>query len=192
MGRIKLIAFLFLLQQFVVSTDCQSQQKDTIYVIDLTINNGKSKQFSNKGTVAYLNGDSVKLVANKNSTKIQMLHQKQVNFTGLRIECLRIIKNDKTPLTLRVKSEKTSYKITYPLDTILHFDSKTSGPFIYWTRIWETPKWYAFFNPTHLLLTNEDFAYKKNYLRPKIRAAIMNSVVYEYHYPEGRLIRVKE
>lgn len=41
-------------------------------------------------------------------------------------------------------------------------------------------------------VSNQDFVYKNNYRRRKIRSTIMNSVVYEYHYPEGTLMKLKK
>lgn len=192
MGTIKLILALFFLQQYVLTIQCKSQTKDTIYIIDFTINKGKDRPFYNEGTYVFFNTDSIKLFAGKKSTRIYIHNQKQINFSGLRIEGIRIIKEKKNPLVVRVKSEKRLFKEVFSLDTIVRFDSLIIEPLIYWARVRETPKFFAFFNPTHLALTNEDFVHKINYLRPKIRTAIMNSVKYEYYYPEGKLIRVKE
>lgn len=201
MGRIKkgiAAAFIF---SFLVFNSF-AQELDTIYIIDYWVNFGrpnerKSKFMKNDGATIFLStGDTIFLKATYQSPILKLRWDKKEDgfFEGRKkIQTLRIIKPPAAPLSIRIQSKKAvNRRMSAAVDTTLKLDGKsTSRPYIF---IISLRHHYSLTKRTRLAMkvSNQDFVYKNNYRRRKIRSTIMNSVVYEYHYPEGTLMKLKK
>ncbi|MBX9785425.1 MAG: hypothetical protein K2X48_19230 [Chitinophagaceae bacterium] len=165
---------------------------DTIYLLDYTIGANKFNSFKNESTIIYFDTiDSVILNANSKATRLKMSKLPSFHHSGFRITALRIIKEKNTSLIIRVKCKKVFDGQNFVLDSIVNLTSQINKTYVFWCILRDNPKFRFGYDPSFLEFTNKDFAFKNNFRRTKIREAIMNSVVYEYHYSERKLVKVK-
>lgn len=176
-----------------------AQQMDTVYFFDYFAEhtfNKSTKRFKNSGMKIYFcEKDSILLFSDKDDVRMKLNKYKDYLLwpTYIVLEGIRVIKPSGTSFTIRVQSSKQYANKKYYLDTLFVL-SKTSeiSPY-YWQPLREkNPNGLCDFCPDDFSLTNSDFKYKNNFKNPYILKKLMEAVKYEYYWPVGKLVRLKE
>ncbi|MFN4286777.1 MAG: hypothetical protein ACK4E8_12545 [Lacibacter sp.] len=164
---------------------------DTIYIADCTY--GMDYYFKNDGCVIVVNlKDTIRLRAVRGSRKLPLnsnLKGHGIYPTPI-VETVRIIKPANEVLRLDIHSSKTMWKKHHNVhDTTLFFTPECRNlPWMYINILKINYRPYQY----QMRMTNEEFAWKNNYQKPRIRRRLEASVVYEYRYPERSLTPIRK
>lgn len=174
---------------------------DTILLFDYYYKKHSSwseKGFNNGGlTIFFSDRDSISLIANDQSLTMKWKWRERYRHHMYRtnkisIEGIRIIKPTNSNYTVRIKSSKVWFKRKFHLDTLFKISKDLPAPKIFWQPIREkkSRNFICDFCPTHFELSNEEFAFKNNFHNAELIRKLNEAVRYEYHFPEGKLIRL--
>ena len=176
-----------------------AQEKDTFYILDYYTRIKpmwpNKDGFINSGTtISFASGEQIKLIAGKGDIRIKIKKLKYYHPFPRHtyIIGVRIIQPKGAVTKIHIKSEKKVLQKDFVLDTLLTINNSLQRPWVFWQFMREkNAKLFNDFNPV-FEMTNFDFLYKKNYLRPEIMQAVYESIHYEYQLQEERLIKLKK
>ncbi len=174
-----------------------AQQMDTILLFDYYYQHHstwKEKRFTNGGlSIFFPNNDSLHIQSGSSSIGLNLRKHRHLipRSNKILIEGLRIIKPANVELSIRMKSFKRFSGKNYRMDSVLVLNKNIPYPRIYWQPLREIgATGVPYFSPTHFVFANYEFAYKLNFKNPELIKKLNEAVRYEYHFPEGKLIRL--
>lgn len=107
---------------------------------------------------------------------------------NLKIQTLRIIRPSTLSIQVHINAIKRMDGKYYTVDKTLNFDTNhINKPYIFINIV---RSGYKVFRRI-MKISNNDFAWKNNYLKPSIINSLDQSVKYEYRLPEKRIIQIK-